>query len=79
VVGRNVGTFLRRARSGSDCSARASAGDRTVAAQGGLALLVPSHFPSRDTLIWSDLSTAAELRSRGALTRRASSGMTPFR
>jgi hypothetical protein len=41
VVGHNVGTFLRRARSGRGCSARASAGDRAVAAQGGLASLSP--------------------------------------
>ena len=39
AVGRNVGTFLQRARSGRVCSARASAGDRAVAAQGGSALL----------------------------------------
>ena len=39
VVGHNVGTFLQRARSGRGCSARASAGDRAVAAQGGLASL----------------------------------------
>jgi hypothetical protein len=37
MAGHNVGTFLRRARSGRGCSARASAGDRAVAAQGGLA------------------------------------------
>src|SRR5271166_6663839 len=34
--------FLRRARSGRGCSARASAGDRVVAAQGGLASLSSS-------------------------------------
>ena len=39
MVGHNVGTFLQRARSGRGCSARASAGDRAVAAQGGLASL----------------------------------------
>src|SRR4029077_10883454 len=39
VAGHNVGTFLQRARSGRGCSARASAGDRAVAAQGGLASL----------------------------------------
>ena len=39
VVGHNVGTFLLRARSGRGCLARASAGDRAVAAQGGLASL----------------------------------------
>ncbi len=39
AAGRNVGTFLQRARSGRGCSARASAGDRAVAAQGGLASL----------------------------------------
>src|SRR5208337_1328201 len=39
VVGRNVGTFLQRARSGRGYSARASAGDRAVAAQGELASL----------------------------------------
>src|SRR5580692_2380411 len=39
VVGHNVGTFLQRARSGRGCSARASARDRAVAAQGGLASL----------------------------------------
>jgi hypothetical protein len=39
VVGHNVGTFLQRARSGRGCSAPASAGDRAVAAQGGLASL----------------------------------------
>jgi len=42
VVGHNVGTFLQRARSERGCSARASAGDRAVAAQGGLASLCPS-------------------------------------
>jgi hypothetical protein len=36
VVGHNLGTFLQRARSGRGCSARASAGDRAVAAQDGL-------------------------------------------
>ena len=39
MVGHNVGTFLQRARSGHGCSARASAGDRAAAAQGGLASL----------------------------------------
>jgi hypothetical protein len=39
AVGHNVGTFLQRARSGRGCSARASARDRAVAAQGGLASL----------------------------------------
>ena len=39
VVGHNVGIFLQRARSGRGCSARASMGDRAVAAQGGLASL----------------------------------------
>src|SRR4029077_10750988 len=39
VVSHNVGTFLQRARSGRGCLARASAGDRAVAAQGGLASL----------------------------------------
>jgi hypothetical protein len=42
VVGHNVGTFLQRARSERGCLARASAGDRAVAAQGGLASLLPS-------------------------------------
>jgi hypothetical protein len=41
VAGHNVGTFLQRARSGRGCSARASAGDRAVATQGGLASLMP--------------------------------------
>ena len=39
MVGHNVGTFLQRARSGRGCLARASAGDRAVVAQGGLASL----------------------------------------
>src|SRR5271166_448508 len=39
VAGHNVGTFLQHARSGRGCSARASAGDRAVAAHGGLASL----------------------------------------
>ena len=39
VVGHNVGTFLQPARSGRGGSARASAGDRAVEAQGGLASL----------------------------------------
>ena len=45
--GRNVGTFLQRARSGRGCSTRASAGDRAVAAQGGLASLRPRYSPPR--------------------------------
>jgi hypothetical protein len=43
VAGRNVGTFLQHARSGRGCSARASAGDRAVAAHGGLASLYRLH------------------------------------
>ena len=39
MAGHNVGTFLQRARSGRGGSARASAGDRAVAVQGGLASL----------------------------------------
>jgi hypothetical protein len=39
VAGNNVGTFPQRARSGRGCLARASAGDRAVAAQDGLASL----------------------------------------
>ena len=35
----SVGTFLQRAGNGRGCSVRASAGDRAVAAQGGLASL----------------------------------------
>jgi hypothetical protein len=62
VVGHNVGTFLQRARSGRGCSARASAADRAVAAQGGLASLGRPSSRARDTQIWPDLSTAAEMR-----------------
>ena len=49
MVGHNVGTFLQRARSGRGCSARASAADRAVAAQGGLASLsrLPGSSPYR--------------------------------
>ena len=57
VAGHNVGTFLQRARSGRGCSARASAGDRAVAAQAGLASLCRPSSRARDTLIWPDLST----------------------
>ena len=39
MAGHTVGTCLERARSGRGCSARASAGDRAVADQGGLASL----------------------------------------
>src|SRR5208337_2594892 len=39
AVGHSVGTFLQRVRSGRACSARASARDRAVAAQVGLASL----------------------------------------
>ena len=60
VAGRNVGTFLQRARSGRGCSARANTGDRAVAAQGGLASLGRPSSRARDTLIWPDLSTAAD-------------------
>jgi hypothetical protein len=47
VAGHNVGTFLQRARSGRGCSARASAGDRAVAAQGGLASLRVALFAAK--------------------------------
>ena len=47
VGGRNVGTFLQRARSGRGCSTRASAGDRAVAAQGGLASLRVALFAAK--------------------------------
>src|SRR5271165_3744136 len=52
VVGHNVGTFLQRVRSGRACSARASARDRAVAAQVGLASLSrlpgsPPHYRRR--------------------------------
>src|SRR5271166_3042376 len=52
VVDHNVGTFLQRARSGRGCSARASARDRAVAAQVGLASLSrllgsPPHYRRR--------------------------------
>jgi hypothetical protein len=47
VVGRNVGTFPQRARSGRGCSTRASAGDRAVAAQGGLASLRVALFAAK--------------------------------
>jgi hypothetical protein len=47
VVGRNVGTFLQRARTGRGCLARASAGDRAVAAQGGLASLRVALFAAK--------------------------------
>ena len=42
MPGHNVGTFLQHAQSGRGCSARASAGDRAVAAQGGSASLAVS-------------------------------------
>ncbi len=47
MVGRNVGTFLQPARSGHGCSTRASAGDRAVAAQGGLASLRVALFAAK--------------------------------
>jgi hypothetical protein len=53
VAGHNVGTCLERTRSGRGCSARASMGDRAVAAQVGLALphrvispALPGHRPA---------------------------------
>jgi hypothetical protein len=50
VVGRNAGIFLRHARSGRGCSARASAGDRVVAAQVELAwLTVYGHLKAGPT------------------------------
>ena len=63
VACHNVGIFLQRARSGRGGSARASAEDRAVAVQGGLASLSHPSFRARDTLIWSDLSTAAEMKA----------------
>jgi hypothetical protein len=55
VVGHSVGTFLQRARSGRGGSARASAGDRAVAAQGGLASLRVALFAAKGNSgrIWS--------------------------
>jgi hypothetical protein len=63
VVGRSIDTFLQRAESGRGCSAGSSAGDRAVATQGGLASLRRPSSRARDTLIWPDLSTAAEMKA----------------
>ena len=47
VAGHNIGTFLQRARSGRGCSTRANAGDRAIAAQGGLASLRVALFAAK--------------------------------
>ena len=47
MAGRNVGTFLERARSERGGSTRASAGDRAIAAQGGLASLRVALFAAK--------------------------------
>jgi hypothetical protein len=77
VVGRNAGIFLRHARSGRSGSARASAGDRVVAAQVELAwLTVYGHLKAGPTLgklrpvrVWTVRSRRLKLKMRTLMER----------